>query len=115
MCNDVDILTGVQANMRRHDGQEDMATASQVGYGDGLSFQVTERADPVDADQLYATWMKTGQDYNWVAVVHLGGERPTEVSNDIHFAGGKGILDSSGFDILHISEPLATQEILCHI
>ena len=115
MGNDVDIFTGVQANMRRHDGQEDMATASQFGYGDGLSFQVAERADPVGADQLYATWMKTGQDYNWVAVVHLDGERPTEVRHDIHFAGGKSILDSRSLDILHVSEPIATQEILCHI
>src|SRR5688572_31936806 len=115
MGNDVDILTRVQTNMRRHDGQEDMATASQVGYGDGLSFQVAERADSVDADQLYATWMKTGQDYNWVAVVHLDGERPTEVRYDIHFAGSKSILDGSGLDILRIRKPLPTQEILCHI
>jgi hypothetical protein len=59
--------------------------------------------------------MKPGQDYNGVAVVHLDGKRPAEMRHDIHFAGGEGLLDGRCLDILHISEPLATQGIFRHV
>ena len=62
MCNDVNILARVQANMRRHDGQEDMATAAEIGDGNGLSFQIAERAYALGAHQLNATRVKTRND-----------------------------------------------------
>lgn len=56
-------------------------------------------------------WMKTGKDYNWVAVVHLSGQRPAEVRNDVHVAGRQSLLDCIRFDILNICKSLAAQSI----
>jgi hypothetical protein len=36
MFNDVDILTGVYAHMRRHYGEDGMAATAKIGDGDGL-------------------------------------------------------------------------------
>src|SRR5713226_2115448 len=101
--------------MRRHDRKEGMATATQVGYGDGLSLEVADRAYLLCSDQLDAAWVKPGQEYNWIPIVYLHDQRPAEMRNDIHFAGGKRLLDSGCLDILHIGEPLATQGIFCHV
>jgi inorganic pyrophosphatase len=90
-------------------------TAAEIGDGNGLSFQIAERADAVDADQFYATRMKTRQNYYWVPVVHLGSERPTEMRSNIDFIGGKSVFDGSGFDVLHIGKTLTVEGILRHI
>jgi hypothetical protein len=45
------VPAGIQADVRRHTGKEDVGAGSQLEHGDRLPLQVVDRTDPLRPEQ----------------------------------------------------------------
>jgi hypothetical protein len=73
-----DLLPGVQADIGRHAGQEDVVTAFPVAHGDGLPLQVADGTDPLRPDQHEAADVHPSQEEGLVARLGLDDEGTDE-------------------------------------
>ena len=60
----VDVLAGIQADIRQNAGEEDMLGRPTRCHGDGLPLEVADRADVVGSEQLEAADVETRKDHD---------------------------------------------------
>lgn len=88
MADNVEVPPRIQAHVHRHDGEKGVAAASDVGHGDGLPFQVANRAHRGSPEQLDTAGVQAGQQDDRVFLVHLDDERSTEVGDEVDLTSG---------------------------
>ena len=107
-------LRGSTPTYDGHARQEDVVRASQGGYRNGFSLQISDSAHPVGPEQFVAACMDASQEDNGFPGVDLNNERRRVRHADVHIAGRKRLVEPAELelDVLDIGEPLASQEFL---
>ena len=94
-----------------------MVRGAQGGHRDGFPFQVADRPHAIRPENLVAADMDPSQEDDRLSRIHLDDERCHEGDGEIKLAGGQRLIEvvHLDWDVLHLREPLATQQFFGHI
>ncbi len=109
MRDDIEVLARIEAYMRRRTARK--AWRPPPRSVTATVFPLKSRIERIRsaANQLDATGMEPGQDYNWIFLLNLADQWAAKVCHEVHFAGGQRTFrPREVFDILHVGESLCT-------
>jgi hypothetical protein len=111
-----DVLLRVQADIRQHAGEEEVGTAPEASHADGFPLQVTDRAHLRGPIQFVAAPVDPRQEDEWGPAIQPADQGEHTHHAEIGLAGGQGLpeVPRDVFDIGHLGEPLAVQQLLGH-
>jgi hypothetical protein len=92
----VDVLLGVQADILRHTGDEQMVGAPQLGDGDGFPLQIPNGPHPLGPEHFRAADMHPAQKDDGGSDVDLHNKRRDKCHADINGTGGQLLVHAYG-------------------
>jgi hypothetical protein len=111
----MDVAVGVETDMRRHGGQEDVLVRAQARHADALAFQIRDAADALVAEQFKAADVDASQERDRIAGGGCYDQRCHKVRGEIDDAA-RDCLRSGGtlqqVDIANIGKTLGAEQLV---
>lgn len=108
MDNEIDIPLGINADVGRHGGNEDMVCRSQFGDSHHLSLEIANRPYALGPEQLKTSRVHPAEQHQRQACVQLNDIRRNERHADVDRAGSEAPVNiDRKLDVLNVGETFA--------